>query len=449
MPIFYHASPNRVFPDYAREAAEKIAASGGRLYAVGGSVRDAMMGLPAKDHDFSVVGFSPEDFVRLFPQAKIKGKDFSVFEWQGAEFALARTEKKIGRGHRGFVFHADPNVTIEDDLRRRDFTVNAIAVDVLTGEVVDPFGGVKDLKHGRLRAVTDAFVEDTLRSYRAARFSAGLGFDVTPDTIDLMRRTKPELASLSPERVFDELRKALRAERPSSFFRTLADADILDVHFPELNALRGVPQPPEHHPEGDAFEHTMQVVDAMARLTDDEALRWAAVVHDVGKGITPRERWPHHYGHEEAGVPLVEEMGKRLALPKRWTEVAREGTAWHMRAYRIEEMRLGKKVRFVEDLARSRIGVEGMALLITADHRGRNHPDVYVREADSLRFLAQTVLSVRGDHINAPPGPGFQEKLTQARIKRLQELQEGLAEFETRARDTVPKGQIRAPGLKA
>src|SRR5690606_2828928 len=296
--------------------AEKIRCAGGNLYLVGGAVRDQLMGKTPKDKDYCVTGISAEEFSRLFPEAILTGKDFPVFRIDGEEYALARTERKTGRGYKGFQVDSSPEVTIEEDLKRRDLTINSVAIEVATGEVVDPFGGVEDIRRGIIRATSEAFREDPLRVYRAARFAARFGFRVEPGTLAMMRDMKEELPALTPERVGLEVIKALETENPSIFFRVLAEAEVLDVHFPELSALIGVPQPPEHHPEGDAFEHSMQVLEAMARMTKDPVLRWVAVVHDVGKGVTPKELLPKHHGHEKAGVPLVGELGRRIKLPK-------------------------------------------------------------------------------------------------------------------------------------
>ncbi|MFS8514583.1 MAG: HD domain-containing protein [Planifilum fulgidum] len=310
-------------------------------------------------------------------------------------------------------------MTIEEDLKRRDLTINSVAIEVATGEVVDPFGGVEDIRRGIIRATSEAFREDPLRVYRAARFAARFGFRVEPGTLAMMRDMKEELPALTPERVGLEVIKALETENPSIFFRVLAEADVLDVHFPELDALIGVPQPPEHHPEGDAFEHSMQVLEAMARMTKDPVLRWVAVVHDLGKGVTPKELLPRHHGHEKAGVPLVEALGRRLKLPKRFTRAAKVGAAEHMRAFRIGEMRPGKAVRLLEQVRKTALGVEGLSLLVKADHRGRNNPDAEVPEAEELIRMAEVIFSVTGRDIDANPGPGFAEKLTQARTRKL------------------------------
>lgn len=399
--------------------AEKIRCAGGNLYLVGGAVRDQLMGKTPKDRDYCVTGLTAEQFSRLFPEAIMTGKDFPVFRINGEEYALARTERKTGRGYKGFTVFSSPEVLIEEDLRRRDLTINAIAIEVTTGKVVDPFGGVEDLRRGVIRAVSEAFREDPLRVYRAARFAARFGFSIDPGTMEMMRGMKAELPALTPERVGLEVLKAIETENPSIFFRVLAEADVLDVHFPELAALIGIPQPAEHHPEGDAFEHSMQVLEAMTQMTKDPVLRWVAVVHDVGKGVTPKELWPKHHGHEKAGVPLVEALGRRLKLPKRFTRAAKVGAAEHMRAFRIGEMRPGKAVRFLERIKKATLGIEGLAMLVVADHRGRNNPDAAVPEAGELVRMADIIFSITGEDINAKPGPGFAEKLTQARTRKL------------------------------
>lgn len=235
-----------------------------------------------------------------------------------------------------------------------------------------------------IKAVPDVFVGNPLNVYRAARYAACYEFKVAPETVRLMGLLKKDLWDIPVEDLFVELQEALKGKRPSLFFRVLAEAGVLDVHFEEIHRLIGVPQPPQHHPEGDAFEHSMQVLDAMANMTSEEELRWAALVHDLGKAVTPAEILPRHFGHEKAGVPLVEALGERLRLPQHWTEIAKIGAEEHMRAARIQEMRPAKRERFLKKIKNSVIGLDGMAMLVAADHRGRNNPDAEVPVAIAL-----------------------------------------------------------------
>lgn len=401
---------------------EKITLAGGRIYMVGGAVRDTFLGLRPKDRDYVVTGLTVEKFADLFPEAELTGKDFPVFRINKEEYALARTERKIAEGYKGFKVFASPDVTIEQDLARRDFTINAIAIDLVTKEIIDPFGGREDLQNGIIRAVSPAFSEDPLRVYRAARFAAKYGFTIEENTLQYMGKLENEMKTISVERVFEETRKALKSSYPSQYFRALAKAGVLHVHFPEIDALRGVPQPPDKHPEGDVFEHTMQVLDAMSRLTEDDSLRFAALVHDLGKGRTPRDILPHHYGHEAAGVPVIEEMAKRLKLPTRWVEVGKIGAAEHMKGFRWKEMRPGKLVQFIERVGKTNLGIEGLALLVKADHRGRNNPEENVPEAEELIELEKKLKEINGKKFPELKGVRVREKIIEERIKYIQKM---------------------------
>jgi tRNA nucleotidyltransferase (CCA-adding enzyme) len=349
------------------EIIEKILRAGGRIYLVGGAVRDSVMGLIPHDRDYCVTGLTAEQFVQMFPDAEIAGKDFPVFRINGAEYALARTEKKNGIGYRGFEVFASPSVTIETDLGRRDLTINAMAIDMATGAIVDPFGGVKDIRDKTIRAASPAFDEDPLRVYRAARFAAKFGFTVEPGTIRLMASLRHELDALSAERVFEETRKALNTEHPSLFFKTLAQAGVLDIHFKEIAALISVPQLEKYHPEGDAFEHAMNVLDRARSLTDRAEVVFAALVHDLGKALTDKNNWPHHYGHDKLGVAAVHALGTRLKLPKAWIAAGTESATLHMKACYFEEMRPSKKVELLEAISRSVLGFDGLTIIVKAD----------------------------------------------------------------------------------
>lgn len=278
-----------------KEIANVIKQNSGRLYLVGGDVRDSMLGRPICDEDYCVCGLDKEKFLELFPNSYSRGKTFEVFDIEGKEFALARTEKKVGKGHKEFKITIGKEITIEEDLKRRDITINSIAKDVLTGELIDPFGGASDIENGVIRATGKAFMEDPLRVYRVARFASELEFSVDKKTIEMMNSLKSELSTLSKERVFVEFRKALNTSKPSIFFNVLKDANILDVHFKEIYNLIGSLQPIEHHPEGDSYNHTMLALDNSAKYTNDLQIRYSVLVHDLGKGLTPKSMYPHHY----------------------------------------------------------------------------------------------------------------------------------------------------------
>ncbi len=358
------------------EIANKIKQYGGNLYLVGGAVRDKLLGKEVHDEDYCVTGISSKKFKDLFPEAYHRGKLFEVYDIEGKEFAMARKEKKNGKGHKEFEIETGENITIEEDLKRRDITINSIAQEVLTGNLIDPFNGIKDIENKRIRATSNAFLEDPLRVYRIARFSASLNFEVEDNTIKMMKKLKNELNTLSKERVFTEFRKALATSKPSKFFDILRKADVLDVHFKEIYDLIGSTQPEKYHPEGDSYNHTMIVVDRSAILTNKLEIRFSALVHDLGKGITPKEMLPHHYGHDEKGVKLVGELAKRLGIPKAWIKCGKIAAKEHMRGGIFNKMTPAKQVDFITRVSKSMLGLNGMKIVVMCDKwRGENPPN--------------------------------------------------------------------------
>ena len=362
-------SPNKeVKKMKEKDFASAVANAGGRAFVVGGFVRDSIMGVPSHDKDLMVTGLSHHQFTHLFPAAVMTGKDFPVFrliiDGEEMEVALARKERKTAVGHNGFTMVADGSVTIEEDLSRRDTRMNAIAKDLLSNEIVDPFGGVTDIRAGIIRHVSDAFKEDALRVLRVARQAAKFGFSVAPETVGMCRSCKEELATISAERVREEVLKALETERPSVFFRTLVACDCLSVVFPEINALRGQTQPIEHHPEGDAFQHTMDVLDRASSLTTDVKVRFAALCHDIGKGVTPKEMLPKHHGHDAKGAEIVAAFanGRFLAAHKDAAEVA---SRFHMKAR--TEMGAKPMLAMLESVNKSKLGLDGLRIVVAAD----------------------------------------------------------------------------------
>ena len=315
------------------EIAHVIKQNGGRLYLVGGAVRDSLLNRPIYDEDYCVVGIERDKFIELFPKSILRGKSFEVFDLEGKEFALARTEKKIGKGHKNFEITTGKNITIEEDLKRRDITINAVAKDVLTNEMIDPFDGVKDIKNRIIRAIGDSFLEDPLRVYRVARFASELQFKVEEKTLKYMNELRQELDTLSKERIFVEFRKALSSDRPSIFFNTLKNAKVLDIHFKEIYDLIGSLQPLKYHPEGDSYNHTMIAVDNSVRLTDNVLIRYACLVHDLGKGLTPKEEYPHHHGHAAKGVEPVRNLSDRIGVPTAWKKAGITSSKEHMRRW--------------------------------------------------------------------------------------------------------------------
>lgn len=397
-----------------------------KTFLVGGAVRDRLLGLPPGDRDWVVVGESPKSM--LAAGFKPVGRDFPVFlhPTTGEEHALARTERKSAPGYRGFVVHADPSVTLEQDLERRDFTINAIAEDA-DGHLVDPFGGARDIEARVLRHVGPAFVEDPLRVLRAARFMARLsplGFTVAPETMSLMRdiAASGELDALVPERVWQELCKALSAKQPSAFLRTLRDADALRVVLPEVDALYGVPQRAEFHPEVDTGVHQQMVSDMAARLAPgDTVVGFAALTHDLGKALTPTDRLPRHIGHEQAGLAPLDTLCQRLKVPLEHRDLAVIACREHLNVHRIAELRDAT----LHDLLLRCDGfrkpgrIAKLAITCEADKRGRlGSEDAPYPQADELRQAHAAALAVNARDIATEGLTGTQvgEALRKARI---------------------------------
>ena len=397
-----------------------------KTYLVGGAVRDRLLGLPVSDRDHVVVGETPASM--LVAGFKPVGKDFPVFLHpdSGEEYALARTERKSAPGHRGFVVHAAPEVTLEEDLLRRDFTINAIAM-ADDGTLVDPHGGTRDLEARVLRHVGPAFVEDPLRVLRAARFMArfaGHGFVVAPETMALMRAmvANGELAELTPERVWKELAGALRAARPSAFLRTLHDCAALGVVLPEVEALYGVPQRAEFHPEVDTGVHTEMVCDMAAALAPgDEVIGFAALTHDLGKALTPTDELPRHILHEQRGLAPLEALCARLKVPAAHRDLARAACREHLNVHRLGELRGATIHDLIArcDGFRQPRRIAQLATVCEADKRGRGGmaDSAYPQGAELVRLHA-AALAVQGRDVAQPgmDGPAVGEALRRARI---------------------------------
>ena len=325
-----------------------------KIYLVGDAVRDKLLGLTPHEKDWVVVGATPQQMLdKGFKQV---GKDFPVFLHPETheEYALARTERKTAPGYKGFEFHADSDVTLEQDLQRRDLTINAIAEDV-KGNIIDPYHGAKDIEQRILRHVSDAFNEDPVRILRVARFAARFasrGFAVDPATIALMQSMveSGEADALVAERVWKELETALATETPQQFFLTLKECGALNKLFPEIAQLFGVPQPEKHHPEIDTGVHTMMVLEQCARLTNDTITRFAALTHDLGKGTTPREEWPKHVDHEENSVPLINDLCDRYRIPNSYRDLAIHVARHHLHCHRALELRANTMLKLFKDV---------------------------------------------------------------------------------------------------
>jgi len=404
-----------------------------KSYLVGGAVRDALLNLPVKDKDWVVTGASPAEMLALGYQQV--GRDFPVFlhpETQ-QEYALARTERKNGSGYTGFVCYAAPDVTLEQDLQRRDLTINAIACDE-DGRYYDPYGGRADIEQRQLRHVSDAFKEDPLRVLRVARFAARfahLGFKIADETMALMREmaASGELDELTPERVWKETEKALETPDPQVYFQTLRDCGALAVLFPELDNLYGVPAPAKWHPEIDTGVHTLMTLAIAAQLSDEVDVRFATLFHDVGKALTPQEKWPSHHGHGLAGVPLVEQLCQRLRVPNNVRDLALLVTEFHDLVHTVERQSPEALIGLFDriDAWRKPHRVEQIALTSEADARGRTgfENNAYP-QGDYLRQAFEVVQNVSTKEVVAAGFKGIEvrEELTRRRIAALQKWQE-------------------------
>ena len=404
------------------------------VYRVGGAVRDRLLGMTPKENDFVVVGATPEMMTERGFNAV--GKDFPVFLHPETkeEYALARTERKQGHGYTGFSIHAAPDVTLEQDLERRDLTINAIAEPVSpmpSQELVDPFNGRRDIEQRVLRHVSPAFAEDPLRVLRVAKFAARLahlGFNVAPETMELMRELvqSGEMAHLVPERVWQETREALLSPAPQAYFRVLRECGALKVLFPELDALFGVPQPEKWHPEIDTGLHTLLVLEQAVKLTDSLPSRYAALVHDLGKGTTPEHVLPSHHGHEERGVKLVERFSERLRVPNDCREAGVAVSRYHTHVHRALEIRPETFFKVIEKIGALRRPerLDDFLDACEADARGRtgleNRP---YPQAERFRqaFAAAQSISASDLDLEGLEGPAIGKALREARIAAIRD----------------------------
>jgi tRNA nucleotidyltransferase (CCA-adding enzyme) len=402
-----------------------------QVYLVGGAVRDALLGVPVKERDWVVVGGSREELLRL--RYREVGRDFPVFLHPDSheEYALARLERKVAPGYRGFSVEFGPEVTLDEDLGRRDLTINAIA-QAPDGSLIDPFGGQRDLEARRLRHVSDAFAEDPVRVLRVARFAARfapLGFTVAAETLTLMRSMveRGELTALVAERVWQESEKALREAAAAEFFRVLRACGALAVIYPEIDALFGVPQPAEWHPEIDTGLHTLMTVEQAALLSDDPKVRFAVLVHDLGKGSTPRAEWPGHRGHEECSVALIEALSSRLRIPNDYRELALIVARYHGIVHRAFELRPATILEFMEraDAFRRPERFAQALLACEADARGRAGLEAKPypqRPYLSAARDAAARIKPSPEEIAEHSGPKIAQHLQQRRIQAIADL---------------------------
>ncbi|WP_298768348.1 multifunctional CCA addition/repair protein [uncultured Shewanella sp.] len=406
-----------------------------KIYLVGGAVRDTLLHLPVKDKDYMVVGSTPEEMLSL--GYKQVGKDFPVFlhPQTQQEYALARTEKKVASGYGGFHCYAAPDVTLEQDLLRRDLTINAIAQDE-SGTLIDPYGGVEDLNKKLLKHVSPAFVEDPLRVLRVARFAARYhlqGFRIADETLALMTELSlnGELAALTPERVYQELESALSTDSPHVFIAVLRQCQALNVLFPEIDALFGIPQPERWHPEIDTGRHTLMVLEQASLLSSDNAVRFAALVHDLGKALSPKAHLPKHHGHGQKGLPLIRALCSRMKLPKRYLDLALLASDQHQNIHNITELRAETLLKIFNkaDFWRKPERVTQLALVCEADAKGRTgfeHTDY--PQSQYLQYCFQSAGSVSVQPIIEAgfKGAAIKQQLDIERIKAIKEAKHTL-----------------------
>ncbi len=401
-----------------------------QVYLVGGAVRDHLLGHPYHERDYVVVGATPAQMLDLGYQPV--GKDFPVFlhPQTKEEYALARTERKSGSGYHGFEFHTDVSVTLEQDLIRRDLTINAMAMDD-AGQVYDPYGGQQDLENRILRHVSDAFVEDPLRVLRIARFAArytSAGFVIADETLALMQRLTEsgELNALTPERVWKETSRALSERHADVYFEVLRQCGALKVLFPEIDALYGIPQRPEYHPEIDCGIHTMMSLQQACRQNYSLDVRFAVLVHDLGKALTPVEELPRHIMHEERGIKPVNELCDRLKVPTYTKQLALAVCKEHLKCHQAFNLKPGTLWRLLQrlDVLRRPERVEAFVQACECDSRGRlGLEDRVYPQAQYVLDAMQTVRAIKAQDLPADiQGPDIGEMLIERRIQALGEL---------------------------
>ena len=410
-----------------------------KIYLVGGAVRDKLLNRSIHEKDYVVVGATVDDM--LAQGFKPVGKDFPVFLHPKTheEYALARTEKKVSKGYTGFEFHAHPDVSLVEDLKRRDLTINAMALSISpensqSNEIIDPFNGQKDLKNKIIRHVSPAFSEDPVRILRVARFMARfkhLGFSIAPETLKLMGHmvVAGEVDALVPERVWQELHKALQEQSPEAFFQSLRDCGALEKLFPEMNHLFGVPSKAKYHPEIDSGIHTLMVLQQAAILSKDPEIRFAAAVHDLGKAITPMNQWPSHKGHEIKSIPLVKALCKRFKVPKSFTRIALITAQYHDLVHKALEIRASTVLDLLEktDAFRRPKAFEKMLIASEADSKGRLGFEAI--DYPQKEFLLKALACAKTVDVKSLIAQGYEqealiEQIRQQRIKLIKKVQQ-------------------------
>lgn len=403
-----------------------------QAYLVGGAVRDNLLKLPSKDKDWVIVGATPDEMLEKgFTQV---GQDFPVFLHPDSheEFALARTERKQGKGYTGFVCDSSASVSLEEDLIRRDLTINAMA-QAEDGSLIDPYGGQNDLKNKILRHVSPAFVEDPLRVLRVARFAARfqtLGFKIAPETLQLMSTISAngELDHLVAERVCQETTRALSEASPQAYFEVLRNVGALKVLFPEVDALFGIPQPEKHHPEIDCGIHTLMVLEQASKLSKDPAVRFASLTHDLGKALTPAENWPHHYGHEKLGLKAIKTLCKRTRMPNSFRELSLLVSEYHTHIHKALELKPATALKVLKqcDAYRKPERFEAILICAKADSRGRTgFEEVPYLQANYFSELLKVTRTIQAKKFldEGFQGKELGEKIDQARLDAIKTVE--------------------------
>ena len=398
-----------------------------KTYLVGGAVRDKLLGLPVKDRDWVVIGATPKKMIE--EGFEPIGENFPVFLHPKTkeEYALARTERKSGKGYKGFVFYSSPKVTLEDDLKRRDLTINAIAEDE-NGELIDPYGGETDLKNGILRHVSPAFVEDPLRVLRIARFAACFGFKIADETIKLLHiiSKSNELDTLTPERVWSEMEKALAGKYPTRFILALRSCNALKILFPEIDALFGIPQDKKYHPEIDVGRHTLMALNQSVQLSSDPIVRFSVLVHDLGKATTPKEQLPNHDGHETRGINIIDSFCERYKIPNKYHDLAACVSEFHIDCHQIQEMEPKEILERLEKLDAFRRPERFKKFLIACESDSRGRAGFEEKEFPQAKYFLNALEISRGVNVDllankSLKGKELGEALRKERIKILEE----------------------------
>ena len=405
-----------------------------KTYLVGGAVRDKLLNLEVADRDWVVVGATPQEMVEL--GYKPVGKDFPVFikPQSGEEYALARTERKTAKGYQGFAFNTSPDITLEDDLARRDLTINAIA-QASNGEIIDPFNGQADLQAGLLRHVSDAFVEDPVRVLRVARFAARFNFTIAEETQALMRTMTDngEVDALVAERVWGEFHKALTSDQPWLFISVLRDCGALAKILPEIDVLFGIPQRKEYHPEIDTGIHTLMATEQATKISKEPLVRFAALLHDLGKAKTPADKWPTHHGHELLGVPVIKSFCDRLRVPSKFRDLACVVSEYHLHMHRLNELKDSTILKMLEATGSLRSSERALhfSQVCEADARGRTGLENrdYPQSQQFLQ-LVEAANSINSGEIAKSAGSGqeIKEAIKRARIQIIKQTRKKFSE---------------------